>query len=56
MNYWKNRSLLKLADHPREAILDLLDHAAALKAAKKAGSETARLDFRENLDPYPLRL
>ena len=43
MNYWKNRSLLKLADHPREAILDLLDHAAALKAAKKAGSETARL-------------
>ena len=43
MNYWKNRSLLKLADHPREAILDLLDRAAALKAAKKAGSETARL-------------
>ena len=43
MNYWKNRSLLKLADHPREAILDLLDRAAALKVAKKAGSETARL-------------
>ena len=43
MNYWKNRSLLKLADHPREAILDLLDRAAALKAAKKAGTETARL-------------
>ena len=43
MNYWKNRSLLKLADHSREAILDLLDRAAALKAAKKAGTETARL-------------
>lgn len=43
MNYWKRRSLLKLADHPREAIVELLDLAATLKAAKKAGTESARL-------------
>lgn len=43
MSYWKNRSLLRLADHPAEAIGQLLYRARQLKRAKNAGAETPLL-------------
>ncbi|MDO4642584.1 MAG: ornithine carbamoyltransferase [Cardiobacteriaceae bacterium] len=43
MNYWHQKSLLKLADHPREAVIALLDLAATLKSAKRNGTEVAQL-------------
>lgn len=39
MQYWKNKSLLKLSDHSASAVNELLNLAAELKAAKKEGRE-----------------
>lgn len=39
MNYWYQKSLLRLVEHPRERIIELLELAAKLKAANKEGKE-----------------
>ena len=58
----KNRHFLKLLDFTSEEITAYLDLAAELKAAKKQETrcsgcrEKHRPDFRENIDPHPLRI
>ncbi|MDO4434902.1 MAG: ornithine carbamoyltransferase [Cardiobacteriaceae bacterium] len=43
MNYWYQRSLLRIADHPASAIHTLIELATLLKSAKKSGQEHAYL-------------
>lgn len=43
MNYWYQRSFLRLAEHPAHAVKALIARAAELKAAKKSGREEALL-------------
>lgn len=43
MNYWRQKSLLRLVDHSREHIIELLNLAIDLKAARRAGTEVAQL-------------
>ncbi len=44
MNYWSQQHLLRLIDHPRDAIIDLLGLAARLKKAKQTGREIRHLE------------
>ncbi|MBP3195063.1 MAG: ornithine carbamoyltransferase [Cardiobacteriaceae bacterium] len=48
MNYWYQKSLLRLSDHPQEEVLNLLLLATRLKAEKKKGIEDPLL-FGKNI-------
>lgn len=47
MKHWYQKSLIRLVEHSREDVIELLDLAAKLKADQKAGKETAYLNKKK---------